>query len=306
MPETPYTEMEPEPQYKTCLRATAKVLGGLLLAWVLVLSLVQFLMYEWATMNCSAGTLQDYNFPGGGSNGNHTADYNLVPTDSLIIEQEPRWLGSSFINVPANQDGLSQGASTGVYYRYWGPLFWTIIYQDIMSKTTFVGRSQPSALGGSHKIWRCDGKGPVYVVTEGTHVVMNAIRSMFGMYTSRVYSIYEDETLVALSARAGGAEQSHKQMIFRKPDSDIPFASSFLKLRDFHGKFDEWFVQVDQDSPLPNYVPNFVTARMGFETAGYKTHKEAPGQMLELLDEMPPAAATAKSIVSQTEVVQHV
>jgi hypothetical protein len=281
--ETPYTEMEPQSRGKTCMKYTCKIVGGFLLVFIVVVGLIQVALYKWATLHCSAGQLKDYEFPGGGED----AAVNLVPPDSLLVEQDPKWWGSSFINNPANKDGLPEGASTGVYYRTWGPLWWTVTYQDIMSKETFVIRDRPIALGGSHKIMRCDGTGPVYVVTEGTHVFMNAIRELFGMYTSRIYNIYEDNKLVAVSSKLGGSGQSHKQMVFRKPGDDNPFASAFLKDRHYHGRFDEWFVQVEKDAPLPNFVPNSVAVLMAFATAGLKNHTAAPGEMLELLEEAP-------------------
>jgi len=281
-PETPYTEMEPESKGKRCCKATGKVCGGACCVYLLVVVLMQAALYKWATLHCSAGALIDYEYPGGGAK-------DLVPSNSLVTEQDPRWWGSSFIASPANKDGLPEGASAGVYYRTWGPLFWTVTYQDITSKETFVIRDRPLALGGSHKIMRCDGTGSVYVVTEGSHYFMNIIRELFGMYSSRVYNIWEDSTLVAISSKLGGSGQSHKQMIFRAPDSDVPFASSFLKDRYYHGHFDEWFVQVNEDSPLPNFVPNSVTVLMAFATAAMKNQTAAPGQMLELLEELPPA-----------------
>lgn len=76
-------------------------------------------------------------------------------------------------------------------------------------------------------------------------------------------------------------------MIFRTPDSDTPFATSYLKDRHHHGHYDQWFVQVNPESPLPNYVPNAVTAMMAFATASLKNTTAAPGEMLELLEEVP-------------------
>merc|ERR1719480_592048 len=107
-----------------------------------------------------------------------------------------------------------------------------------MSRVTIVVRDRPLALGGSHQIQRCDGKGPKYIISEGGHYIMTIIRSIIGMYASRQYNIYADGVLVANSGKLG---TSQKQLVFRPPDSSNPFATAFLQDRHWHGNWDMWF-----------------------------------------------------------------
>jgi len=254
--------------------------------FVLLVILVQAALYWWATLHCSTSALKGYSYPGGGSD-------NLVPADSLLVEQAPRWWGASFINIPADSAGLSTGASTGVYFRTWGPLWNTYTYEDVLGMKTFVVRDRPLAIGGSHKLMRCDGEGPSWVVSEGSHWLMNGIRSLFGMYTSRVYNVWKGDTLVAVTEKLGGTGQSHKQLIFRDPNKAEPFASAFLKDRHYHGEFDDWFVQTNKNSSLPNFVPNSVAMLMAFATAKEKSHSPKPSEFLE---DTPSAAALAVEV----------
>jgi len=291
---TAYQDMEPPSQAKTCCKMCGKIAGGVCGVLVIVVILVQAVLYWWATLHCSAGKLQGYTYPGGG-------DENLVPPDSLLVEQAPRWWGSSFINIPADKAGLPSGASTGVYFRTWGPLWYTYTYQDVLGQETFVVRDRPLAIGGSHKIMRCDGEGPAWVVSEGGHWLMNGIRSMFGMYTSRIYNIWKGNELVAISEKLGGTGQSHKQIIFRAPDKAEPFASAFLKDRHFHGVFDEWFVQLDANSSLPNFIPNGVSMLMAFATANTKAHVPKPTDFLEVTPIAAAAAAVPEGDAAEKE-----
>lgn len=259
---------EPPSAAKRCCKGCAKISAGLCGILVVLLAILQGVLYWWATMKCNPRSLKDYEYPGGGHD-------DLVPPDSLLVEQEPRWWGNSFINIPANKAGLANGASTGVYFRTWGPLWYTYTYQDILGQQTFVVRDRPLAFGGSHKIMRCDGTGPSYVVGEGGHLIMNMIREIFGMYTSRVYNIWEGNTLVAVSEKLGGGGQSHKQLIFRDPAKATPFATAFLAHRNYHGVYDQWFVESTPNTTLPNFVPNAATMLMAFPTAEAKLRSQA-------------------------------
>lgn len=282
---------------------------GFLCVLILLTFGIQLILYKWATLKCSASHLKNYSYPGGGEKG-------LVPLDSLLVQQDPRWWGSSFINIPSNKDGLSNGASTGVYYRTWGPLWWTYTYQDIMSQETFVFRDRPIAIGGSHKFMRCDGTGPEYIINEGSHVIMNRIRAFFGMYATRTYSIWENNVKIAESEQLGGTGQSQKQIVFKKINEAEPFASCFLKDKHYHGRFDEWFVQVDPDSILPPWIPNGVAVMMAFRQADMdaterKKHSEAgnaqipktPSMLAEVTNDAPVAFLAKAALTNASDVV---
>jgi len=242
-------------------RRCAKGYGLALLVLALAVTVLQQALFSWATMGCKASELVDYSFPGGGS-------YDLVEGSTLLIEQTPYTLSSSFLVQPTDEVGLATEASTGIWYRTWGPLFWTYVHKDNLGHATFWARDRPLALGASHKLARCDGKGPVYVVSEGKHVFMNAIRHWFGMYTSKTYNIWADSQLVALAERVGG-RGSQQQLIFRQPDKADTFASSFLADRHYHGTYDKWFVH-EQTKVLPAWVVNAATALRAFPTSQAK------------------------------------
>lgn len=275
---------------KRCCKSLTKVVVlGLLVVFFLA-GVLQGALYQFASMKCKASKLQDYSYPGGGPK-------DLVADNTLLIEQDARWWGSAFIVQPADHVGLATGASTGVWYRTWGPFWFTYVYQDDLGMETFMVRDRPLALGGSHKMFRCDGTGPVYILNEGKHVVMNRIRSFFGSYTSRIYNIWQDGSLVAVSEKIGGTGQSHKQLIFRDPEKAEPFASAFLQDRHYHGQYDKWFIHDEKNITLPAWVINSATILMAFPTAQAKA-SHAPSQSLV---EVPPMDAEASVMPSSPD-----
>jgi len=277
----------------TIVRRCVQGYGLLFVIVVVVVGLLQEGLFLWATMGCKTSELKDYSYPGGGPE-------NLVHNSTLLIEQTPRLLSSSFLVQPADNVGLATGASTGIWYRTWGPLFWTYVYQDNLGKATFWARDRPLALGASHKIARCDGTGPIYIINEGTHVVMNAIRHWFGMYTSRIYNIKADGNLVAIAETIGGSGQSHKQLIFREPEKATnPFASAFLAERNYHGEFDKWFISEDKPT-LPAWVINAATVLRAFPAAVQKEKAATAAKAAQhphptSLEAVPPAAGSVEA-----------
>eukprot|EP00429_Kryptoperidinium_foliaceum_P012200 CAMPEP_0176039092 /NCGR_PEP_ID=MMETSP0120_2-20121206/19377_1 /TAXON_ID=160619 /ORGANISM="Kryptoperidinium foliaceum, Strain CCMP 1326" /LENGTH=338 /DNA_ID=CAMNT_0017372487 /DNA_START=89 /DNA_END=1105 /DNA_ORIENTATION=- len=302
----PYENMEPETCCQKCVRQAKKCVLGTCCLVILAVCLVQGVLYWWATMKCNARSLKNYTYP-------DVSSEDLVPRNSLLVEREPAWWGDSFINIPADSAGLPLGASDGVIFMTWGPIFNTYVYQDIGGHETFVIRDRPLALGGSHKIMRCDGEGPSYVFSEGSHWIMNNIRELFGMYTTRSFNIWRGSEKVAISEKVGGSGSSHKQIVFRAPDADVPFASCFLKSQHYNGKFDEWFVQQEKNmTDLPAFVPHSCCALMAFRTAAEKkpdseaSKASEPKEFLEMTGQAVDLSAVAPNDVAPEALVDAV
>jgi len=229
---------------------------------LVVACLVQALMYYTASMHCSPSKIdKDYAYPGGGK-------VELVPGNALLIEEETRWWGSHFTVQPSDSGGSAVGASTGAWFRTWGPLFWTYVHRDIQGVDTFMAREQVLAFDASHLIWRCDGTGPTYTISQGTHIIINWLRKLFKSYTSSIYNIWADGTLVAVSSKVGTSGSSMKHLVFKSPTQATPFASAYLQERTYHGHFDKWFITDSEDnSSIPDWVTNAGTVFLAFSAA---------------------------------------
>merc|ERR1712045_502645 len=128
------------------------------------------------------------------------------------------------------------------------------------------------------------------------------------MYTSRIYNIYEDGKLVALTQKEGGAGQSHKQIIFRIPDQAATFALAFLADRHYHGMYDSWFVHDEKfgEKILPAYVPNAVAAMMAFPTAEKKRKQQSASAAANDRYKTTPPGASLAELPPKIEVVPEV
>lgn len=249
------------PTWKTRCGKVGGKLCGVLVALVIIL---QLLCSWWATMGCSAGRLQKYKFPGGSA----PAAENLVPRNSMLTQQPPRWFGASFMVLPADDHALISGASTGVYFRTWGPLWYTYVYQDALGAKTFAVRKKFFSVGSSYLFQRCDGAGNNFVMNEGKHYLMNEVRRFFGMYTGTEYNIWDGSKLVAISTSLGGGPAA--QLNFRSLTSDTPFASAILHERHYHGHLDQWFVHQLTKEVIPDWVTNGAAAVTAFYAADLK------------------------------------
>lgn len=292
------------------------------IAWlviVVLVSLLQYAMYSFASHGCSASSLSaDYPYPGGGAK-------DLLPADSLLLEEAESFWGGRFTVQPADGSGSATGASTGVWFRTWGPLFYTYSHRDVQSKYTCMAREEMLSFEGSHKMWRCDGTGPTYVVSQGSHFLINFFRKLFGMYTSSIYNIYEDSNVVAWSQKVGSKLHNIQVLYLAPGEATSPYASADLRDRSYHGHFDVWFVANFANSTLPNWVTSATTAFMAFDVATSKNNRApAPAptpkphslldanqtewQFVDLAEEAVEAAAeeerTVPGIVQRTE--QHV
>mmetsp|Transcript_36271 Transcript_36271/g.76187 ORF Transcript_36271/g.76187 Transcript_36271/m.76187 type:complete len:373 (+) Transcript_36271:94-1212(+) len=268
MSSTPFIPKEDEPPTckQMCVKAAKKGCMGLgccalivfILAWAL-----QGIIFWWATTasGCSAKSLADYSYPGGETSDAGGGSFNLVPKISLLAERKPMWYGQAFDIIPSNEASSVADAPTGVWWRTWGPWFYTYTYEDVAnSKTTVFMRQKLLRLGQSHEIVRCDGQGPRVLFTEGANFFANRIRHLLGMNQGLSFKIYIDNELVAIAEETSAGFQS---LTFRSEKGE-KYASSILQDRHFHGTFDQWLDKNSEKSPIPYYVTEAATLLYAF------------------------------------------
>lgn len=225
--------------------------------------LLQSIMYLYACMYCSAGKLANFKYM--------APEPDIIPMNTLIIEQDPaKFTGVRAFQVCQGNEERDScvGASFGVYYRYWGPVFWTYVFEDNNARELFIIRDRPIAVGGSHKIMRCDGKGEPFVYSVGGHWLSNKFRYLFGMQTSSEYNIWEGNNKVGLTYRVGSLS-TNPQLLFKKPGEEDAFSSARMNTRHYEHKWDEWQVVASKhmQATVPAYVVNGITALFAFHEA---------------------------------------
>lgn len=240
-----------------CNRPCVMKFVGAPVAGILVLiAIVQGLCYWYACMKCGPHHLTGYEFPGGGP-------YDLIESETIMTVKQ---FGRSWIaEVWPARNGMKTGAATlGTIYRTWGPLWWTYTYEDNNGLYTWVVRDRPIALGGSHKMMRCDGKGNPFVYSEGGHWVMNRIKGLLGLQISSEYNIWDGGSKVATTVRVGGiSHDANSQLLFKAIGEVNSFASGALLDTNHHGHR-VWLVDVPKkdhhDAPVPNWIPNAIVS----------------------------------------------
>lgn len=190
--------------------------------WFLIRGIIQFIMFHFATMGCSASSLSGYRYSGGGwtcpstSHAHCTVgspqlnDFehwdrclekddaqdpdqqkckyspkdNVVPDITLMLENPSSMMGKGFNVYPATAGAATiDQAQVGMWWRTWGPWFWTYTYQDMHGHTTIYMRPTIMGMMGLYsesRIMRCDGEGDVWFFGEGSNWVGNRIRTFFG------------------------------------------------------------------------------------------------------------------------------
>lgn len=240
-----------------------KWLSIIFLVTTLLLVSYQAAKYYYAVMGCSPGNLKHYDYPFG--------TVNLLPQYAVLVEQQKIW-HDSFAVYPADVDGLMKGGSIGQFYRIWGPIFYTYAYQTIESNTLLWIRPALISIGDAYLFERCDDKGGRWEFGEGVHYLENMVRSVFGMFVTAEYNVYNGSTLKAISQKVGQGGQS--QVIFAEYTSGNQIASGLLNDRHYHGQYDKWFVEDKKTSLLPAYVTQSITVLAAFDSLDAKRAKE--------------------------------
>lgn len=263
--------------------------GCLAVTFILMWAL-QGLIYWFTTSlaGCSAGALSNYDYPGGGTSDAGGAVFNLVPRISLLVERPTTSYGDAFDVIPSNEASTINAAPAGAWYRTWGPIYYTYTYEDVAnSKTTAYMRANLLRLGQSHRIERCDGQGPDVWFEEGTNYFSNRLRRLFSMNQAYTFKIYQNGELVVLAEETGMAS-GFPSMSFRNITTNKMQASSVLKDRSFHGKYDEWLVSNHESLTLPYYVTSAATMLFADSMGHIKKKEQIPQGFMEL-EESPTA-----------------
>jgi len=238
------------------------------IAWI-----VQGAMFYFVTTvsGCKAKDLEGYHYPGAEASEAGPRSYNLMPEISLLAEREPMWYGSAFDLIPSNEASNVASAPVGTWWQNWGPIFYTYTYEDVAnSQTTLYMRRKLLRLGQCHVIERCDGKGPTVTFTEGAKFFANRLRKLFKMNQGFSYKIYLDDEFVGIAEETQHGFQS---LTFRDKTTGESVASSVLKERHFHGKYDLWLVNNDEKDTLPYYVSSAATLLFAFHTINEDARK---------------------------------
>mmetsp|Transcript_43188 Transcript_43188/g.99567 ORF Transcript_43188/g.99567 Transcript_43188/m.99567 type:complete len:478 (-) Transcript_43188:117-1550(-) len=263
----------PESVKKGCKKCLLYVLGVLLVIFAIA-GIIQLICYNFALMGCSASKLRGYNFPGGGKSDLGGATYNLVPKVSLLIERDPVWWGSGYDLFPSDSASTISGATTGFFYKTWGPLFNTYAYEDTATSqvTMYMRQRFPqSYLFMSHVIARCDGNGPSVIVTEGSGgFIVNRIRALFKMNQGYHFQVWVDNTFVGVAQEIGQHGSGIPSILFRNSTGST-MGSSTLQSRHFHGSKDEWLVTNEEDTKIPFYANAALTLNYAFHVHNHNT-----------------------------------
>lgn len=269
--------------------------------WFLFRGILQFACFHFGTMGCSASALEHYNYPGAGwtcpahvthptstaewpaavaAGCVHTPEDNAVPGIALLLERGKVWSGQSFEVYHATEGNAQiDRAPVGVWWRTWGPWFWTYSYEDIQhSKTTLYMRPTIMGMMGLYsetRIMRCDGKGEVWFFGEGANWISNRIRTLFAMQRESSFKIYEG------SGKFGTALETFHgtKSISFKDNHDDPLGSAVLVENSGH-RHDLWSIHladsVDISKLPPYYVMNAASVLMGFRWISVREARGVP------------------------------
>lgn len=219
--------------------------------WFLFRGILQFIMFHWATMGCNASNLgDDYRYPGGSWTCAPTFDHsnvssgtpsqwasvittnsddmdhckyspanNVVPSAELLVENPSSFMGQAFTVYPGNTAASVSQAQVGMWWRTWGPWFWTYTYQDLHQRTSLYMRPTLMGMMGLYsesRIMRCDGSDDVWFFGEGSDWISNRIRSFFGS----IFGLQREGTFTVYR---GNEHYGKAAEVFHGPSKSITF-----------------------------------------------------------------------------------
>jgi len=263
--------------------------------WVLFRGILQFMMFHFATMGCSASALENYRYAGGGwtcprgfeppdqpglwasvtsddptnqTACKYTPIDNVVPDLSLMLEQESSLFGmeQAYAVFPSTAGTATiDQAQVGMWWRTYGPWFWTYTYQDMHSRTSLYMRPTIMGMMGLYsetRIMRCDGSGDVWFFGEGSNWIGNRIRTffgnLFGLQREGSFNIYQG------SAQYGTALETfhgQKSITFQAHSGadQVTLGSTVLTANADHPHRDMWSVHKNHGTNFREFPPNYVT-----------------------------------------------
>lgn len=293
-----------------CSGRCCKILWfGFLILFVLTWTL-QALTYYYATLGCGPRALEKYTYPIGQKGPMGTGKTNLVPMISLLTQKNKHWGRDGFDDIPSNAASNAHASPVGTWFRYWGPVFYTMVYMDSVNSmplmymrrnllrigiayqivrcdqgtggyssnsTGILCKPQPGANIDGEKVDVCkDGREHFYdkvEITEGAYWMSNKWREMWGMQQGSSFNVYVDGEKKAVAQRV---MHDVRSFTFRDPNksgNQREYASGLLKGRHWHGEAkDEWLVQNQHNSPLPYYIINAATTYLAFQIADQRAY----------------------------------
>mmetsp|Transcript_28283 Transcript_28283/g.76611 ORF Transcript_28283/g.76611 Transcript_28283/m.76611 type:complete len:355 (-) Transcript_28283:89-1153(-) len=247
-----------------CLKICGLGTCGCLLTVFVLVWLLQGWMYLWATnlQGCRPGALQGFNYDGDADPQDDPAK-NLVPMRTILHQRAP-WTVSVPFDVFLASEATREVRQVGTWWRIWGPIFYTYTYEDMLSMTTIYMRRNLLRLGSSHRMARCDGKGPMITLTEGTNWFGNRMRTLFRYKQAQTFKIYLDDNLVGMVEETTGEAPS---LTLRNMNLDV-LGSAVLNSPAAHPDAQEWFVTNNETMPMPYFVGNAASLLYAFHEMG--------------------------------------
>lgn len=266
------------PDKNTMIKKVAGGCCGCIVVVLLVLFIWQGVFYAFVTAGCGPHAIGDnYLYPGGGTSEYGGPAYNLLPRNSLITESPPSAWGKKMDVFPANDAATSSGAQVGTWWRNNGPLFSTFTYEDIQnSKLTAYMRPNFFVPWKSLRIARCDGTGPIITLSESGNWVTNHIRSLFRVNQAQSYGIWFDDVKMA---QVQEVSSGYPSLTATNISTGIEIGSALLKDRDFHGKFDQWYVANAKDNSMPFWIVSALSVPFAYDEVDKKEAAMAAGDM---------------------------
>lgn len=298
--------------------------------WILIRGIIQFIMFHYATMGCSASALQHNRYAGGDwtcpdpnaktpcAQGaafenwsscveaddaldphhlkcKYSPADNLFPQVSLLVHDDGGFLGGGggYNVYPATAGTATVDQSqVGMWWRTWGPWFWTYTYQDMHGYNTVYMR--PTIVGmwaySETRIMRCDGAGDVWFFGEGANWVQNRIRNewskWFGSQRSGSFTIYKSSEKWGVCAE--NFQGVSKSISCQKGSGNeaVDVGGGVLTANSNHvsasgGGEDVWAVHPPTNSPPmyrelpPSYIMNAATVLMAYHWRGFYCGRHA-------------------------------
>lgn len=257
----PSSSSEEPSRKKVCLRKCGVYCGGaavvlFALAWAL-----QGILYGYYTLGCGPLKLKNYEYEYGD---------NIFPDKDLLLQRANDHY--TFDSVPSNENNARKGPSTGVWRSHWGPIFTTYTFADASELHTLLYMRQNLLnLGESHRIERCDQKGPHITFKEGTeNYFINKWRqvraAVFGSALALEYDVYVGDKIVAKGAEVLGIQSSMK---FTDHTTEKTVATVSLD--------DDltWMVECEKEKAFPNWVASAATVLFGTHATNLKAKHDA-------------------------------
>lgn len=248
----------------------------------LVCWIVQGIIYAYVMHGCSESSLANYPYSHGegpcGDMKECGPEWNVMSRNQGLHYNDG-WPSDSFDVTKASIFG--HAGKDGQWMRFGGPMFTSYVFIDRAGDmSTVYMRRNMLRMGMSHRIARCDGKGPYAEVYEGSNYFMNRMRKnvlfqwLVDPGTDFTFKIALDGKHVAdsLQSTSGG----RASISFASLDGNEIFASGGQ-----NAETGMWTIENDQNyetfhksQPLPYWATSGVTTLFAFHKHRLEKKKE--------------------------------